>query len=108
MQNNGSFPIRFKKENKAINLKLPFITKCLELDPISIKCLNKNTPNLLNHLGRIIVPGTTYLQLVWETLAMMAKGAISPIINVEFEDVRFLRATTMAPGQKIDFTIMVT
>lgn len=58
-------------------------------------------------LGRIIVPGTTYLQLVWETLAMMVKGAISPVVNVEFEDVRFLRATTMLPGQKIDFTVMV-
>lgn len=58
-------------------------------------------------LGRIIVPGTTYLQLVWETLAMMIKGAISPVVNVEFQDVRFLRATTMSPGQKIDFTIMV-
>lgn len=53
------------------------------------------------------MPGTTYLQLVWDTLAMMTKGAISPIINVEFEDVRFLRATTIGPGQKIDFTIMV-
>lgn len=53
------------------------------------------------------MPGTTYLQLVWDTLAMMIKGAISPIINAEFEDVRFLRATTIATGQKIEFTIMV-
>lgn len=76
----------------------------------NINCvnLNKNTTSiLLNITGRIIVPGTTYLQLVWETLAMMTKGAISPVINVEFEDVRFLRATTMGPGQKIDFTVMV-
>lgn len=76
----------------------------------NINCvnLNKNTTSiLLNITCRIIVPGTTYLQLVWETLAMMTKGAISPVINVEFEDVRFLRATTMGPGQKIDFTVMV-
>lgn len=76
------------------------------------------------------MPGTTYLQLVWDTLSMMTKGAISPVINVcvhkikicictlfifkisknlqvEFEDIRFLRATTMVPGKKIDFTIMV-
>lgn len=66
-----------------------------------------NTICWISFSGRIIVPGTTYLQLVWETLAMMTKGAISPVVNVEFEDVRFLRATTMLPGQKIDFTIMV-
>lgn len=53
------------------------------------------------------MPATTYLQLVWETLSMMMKGAISPVVNVEFEDVRFLRATTMLPGQRIEFTIMV-
>lgn len=45
--------------------------------------------------------------MVWETLAMMSKGAISAVVNVEFEDVRFLRATTMLPGQKVEFTIMV-
>lgn len=57
--------------------------------------------------GRIIVPGTTYLQLVWETLTMMTTGAISAVVNVVFEDVRFLRATTMSPNQKIELTIMI-
>lgn len=57
--------------------------------------------------GRIIVPGTTYLQLAWETLTIMTKGAISAVVNVEFEDVRFLRATTMSIGQKIELTIMI-
>lgn len=83
-------------------------SKIFMLKNINCVNLNKNTTSiLLNITGRIIVPGTTYLQLVWETLAMMTKGAISPVINVEFEDVRFLRATTMGPGQKIDFTVMV-
>lgn len=53
------------------------------------------------------MPGTTYLQYVWETLSMMTMGAISQMVNVEFEDVRFLRATTVIPGQKIDLTIMI-
>lgn len=55
----------------------------------------------------MIVPGTTYLQLAWETLHLMTQGTISAVVNIEFEDVRFLRATTMAPSQKIQLTIMV-
>lgn len=57
--------------------------------------------------GRVIVPGTTYLQLVWETLSMMSFGAVSTNVNVEFENVRFLRATTIVPGQKVELNIMV-
>lgn len=53
------------------------------------------------------MPGTTYLQLVWETLSMMTLGVISSTINVEFEEVRFLRATTMAPGQQVNLNIMI-
>ncbi|XP_055326066.1 fatty acid synthase-like [Sitodiplosis mosellana] len=66
-------------------------------------------PYISGHIidGRVIVPGTTYLQLVWDTLSMMTFGAISTTINVEFEDVRFLRATTIAPGQKVDLNIMI-
>lgn len=58
-------------------------------------------------LGRCIVPATTYLLLVWETLSIIATGSVAVNVNVEFEDVRFLRATSMTPGQKIDLNIMV-
>ncbi|XP_031638918.1 fatty acid synthase-like, partial [Contarinia nasturtii] len=44
---------------------------------------------------------------VWDTLSMMTFGAISTTINVEFEDVRFLRATTISTGQKVDLNIMI-
>lgn len=56
--------------------------------------------------GRVLLPATAYLQLVWETLAMM-KGPIFFDTNVEFEDIRFLRATAMAKNQYIDLNIMV-
>lgn len=57
-------------------------------------------------LGRVLFPATGYLQLVWETLAMM-KGPIFFDMNVEFEDIRFLRATAMSKNQSVDFNIMV-
>lgn len=56
--------------------------------------------------GRVLFPATGYLQLAWETLAMM-KGPIFFDTNVEFEDVRFLRATGVQKGQLIEFNIMV-
>lgn len=35
------------------------------------------------------------------------KGPIFFDVNVEFEDIRFLRATSLAPGQTIEFTITI-
>lgn len=57
-------------------------------------------------LGRVLFPATAYLQLVWETLAMM-KGPIFFDMNVEFEDIRFLRATSLSKTQAIELNIMV-
>lgn len=56
--------------------------------------------------GRVLFPATAYLQLAWETLALM-KGPIYFDMNVEFEDIRFLRATGITKGQPIEFNIMV-
>ncbi|KAG4070516.1 hypothetical protein HA402_012306, partial [Bradysia odoriphaga] len=56
--------------------------------------------------GRCLFPATAYLQLVWETLAMI-RGPIFFDVSVEFEDIRFLRATSMAKGQEIELTIMI-
>lgn len=57
-------------------------------------------------LGRVLLPATLYLQLAWETLAMM-KGPIFFDMNVEFEDIRFLRATALAKNQTVELNIMV-
>lgn len=56
--------------------------------------------------GRVLFPATAYLQMAWETVAMM-KGPIFSDVNVEFEDVRFLRATGITKDQPIEFNIMV-
>ena len=56
--------------------------------------------------GRCIFPATGYLELVWVTLATM-KGPIHHFIDVEFEDIRFQRATAVTLDQDIDLTIMV-
>lgn len=53
------------------------------------------------------MPATEYLKLVWETLSLITAGSTHTMVNVEFEDVRFLRATSMSPGQKIELNIMV-
>lgn len=38
---------------------------------------------------------------------MITSGSIYSTVNVEFEDIRFLRATSMVPGQSIELTIMI-
>ncbi len=56
--------------------------------------------------GRCLFPATGYLELVWITLANI-KGPIHHFVDVEFEDIRFLRATALTPGQEIELTIMI-
>lgn len=55
---------------------------------------------------RCLFPATAYLHLVWETFALM-KGLFYYNMNVEFEDIRFLRATSMTKGQSVNLTIMI-
>lgn len=38
---------------------------------------------------------------------MITTASIHSTVNVEFEDIRFLRATSMIPGQSVDLTIMI-
>lgn len=45
--------------------------------------------------------------MAWETLSLITTGSIYSTINVEFEDIRFHRATSVSPGQNIDLTIMI-
>lgn len=56
--------------------------------------------------GQCLFPATGYLELVWVTLAKI-KGPIHHFVDVEFEDIRFLRATALTPGQEIELTIMI-
>ncbi|XP_068156554.1 fatty acid synthase [Drosophila tropicalis] len=57
--------------------------------------------------GKILVPATCYLQYVWETLSLMYHGPSYMDVPVEFEDVRFLRATTMPQNGEVELNVMI-
>ncbi|XP_070073185.1 fatty acid synthase-like isoform X3 [Drosophila takahashii] len=57
--------------------------------------------------GKIIVPATCYLQYVWETFSLMYHGPSYMDVPVEFEDIRFIRATSMPVNGKVDLTVMI-
>ncbi|XP_023313670.1 fatty acid synthase-like [Trichogramma pretiosum] len=56
--------------------------------------------------GRNLFPATGYLSLIWETLGMM-RGELYTEVSVVFEDVKFLRATTIPKEGIIEFTLMI-
>nr|QNL15122.1 fatty acid synthase 2 [Meteorus pulchricornis] len=56
--------------------------------------------------GRNLVPATGYLQLVWETVGMM-EGEYYSQLSIVFQDVKFLRATTLPKEGSIELTVMV-
>lgn len=56
--------------------------------------------------GRNLFPATGYLQLVWETVAMMSDRVIDDT-SVIFENVKFLRATTIPKDNTLELYVMV-
>lgn len=78
------------------------------LTVILLKFFLKTTLDTISYifLGRCLFPATAYLQMVWETFAMI-RGPIFFDVNVEFEDIRFHRATSMTKGQPVELTIMI-
>ncbi|XP_070493817.1 fatty acid synthase-like [Chironomus tepperi] len=85
-----------KDDGKSSSRKVTISLGELEYEFIKGHCID----------GRCIFPATGYLFLAWETLAMM-KGLLYFDISVEFEDVKFLRATSMSNETDIEFTIVV-
>lgn len=61
---------------------------------------------LFSNVGRCLIPATAYIQLVWETMAMI-KGPVFFDVSVEFKNIRFLRATSMAKGEEIELMITI-
>lgn len=57
--------------------------------------------------GKILVPATSYLQFVWETFSLMYHGPSYMDVAVEFEDVRFLRATNISVSNHVDLNVMI-
>ncbi|XP_073848315.1 fatty acid synthase 3 [Musca autumnalis] len=57
--------------------------------------------------GKILIPATCYLQYVWETFSLMYHGPSYMDVPVEFEDVKFMRATHMSPNQNVELVVMI-
>lgn len=57
--------------------------------------------------GKILIPATFYLQIVWQTLSLMYHGPSFMNIPVEFEDVQFLRATNISSNNVIELVVMI-
>ncbi|XP_063988184.1 fatty acid synthase-like [Diachasmimorpha longicaudata] len=55
--------------------------------------------------GRNLLPATGYLALIWETVGMM-RGEMYTEVPVVFEDVKFLRATTVSK-ESLELTLMI-
>ncbi|KAK0070671.1 hypothetical protein PV325_000245, partial [Microctonus aethiopoides] len=56
--------------------------------------------------GQNLLPVTGYLALVWQTVGMM-KGKLYTEVSVVFQDVKFLRATTLPKEGIVTLTVMV-
>lgn len=56
--------------------------------------------------GKNLLPATGYLSLVWETVGMM-RGELFTQVPIVFEDVKFLRATTLFKDATFKITIMI-
>ncbi|KAK0070674.1 hypothetical protein PV325_000237, partial [Microctonus aethiopoides] len=56
--------------------------------------------------GRNLLPATGYLAFVWQTVGLM-KGELYTEISVVFQDVKFLRATTLPKEGIIELTVVV-
>ncbi|XP_057319878.1 fatty acid synthase-like [Microplitis mediator] len=56
--------------------------------------------------GRNLFPATGYLVLIWESIGLM-KGDMYTQVSVIFDDVKFLRATTIPKEGTIEFTLLI-
>ena len=56
--------------------------------------------------GRVLFPATGYLHLVWETLAQM-NNMVFAGFEIEFNEVKFLRATAMQKDQDIELLVII-
>lgn len=75
---------------------------------ICVNISDKGFEFLQGHIidGKILFPGTGWLHVVWETFGMMM-GIHYTKVKVVFEDVKFLRATSLAKNQDVFVTINI-
>ncbi|XP_066594557.1 fatty acid synthase [Prorops nasuta] len=75
---------------------------------ITIELTDETYEYMAGHVidGRNLLPATGYLAIVWETIGMM-KGELYTEISIVFEDIRFLRATTLPKDGSVDLIVMI-
>ncbi|KAL9890872.1 fatty acid synthase-like [Glossina fuscipes fuscipes] len=57
--------------------------------------------------GKILIPAICYLHYVWETFSLMYHGPSYMGVPVEFEEVKFLRATSISPKDSVELNVMI-
>lgn len=79
-----------------------------ERQNIVINISDKRFEYIQGHMidGRVLFPATGWIVLVWETFSMMI-GIPYEKVKVVFEDVRFLRATSLNKNQDVLITISI-
>ncbi|XP_046739713.1 fatty acid synthase-like [Diprion similis] len=75
---------------------------------INIKLIDEEFEWMSGHVidGRNLVPATGYLELIWQTVAMM-QGDEYMKVPVVFENVKFHRATTIPKDNAIKLQLMI-
>jgi len=56
--------------------------------------------------GKILLPATSYLGLVWKTIGLM-KGITFTAIPIVFRDVKFIRATYLSKKDAVELYIAI-
>ena len=69
---------------------------------------DENYEYMMHHVidGRVLVPATGYLIMVWETISFL-QGKLFDEISVVFENVKFERATTVPASGSVVLTVTI-
>ena len=57
--------------------------------------------------GRVLIPATFYLECVWRTLSGFGGKTLYESLAVEFENIKFERATTFPTEGSIELTVVI-
>ena len=84
-------------------------TKCSGERVFTVNLGSNDEEFMAGHVidSKILVPATCYLQYVWETFSLMYHGPSFMDVPVEFEDIKFLRATNVTSKNSIELTVMI-
>lgn len=69
----------------------------------------EDTEFLAGHIidGKVLLPATFYLSMVWEAFSLMHAGPMYMNMPVEFNDIRFVRATHLNKGSNVTLTVSI-